>query len=429
MHLPDYRAGMSISTADDLTAAIAAKDPEVVFDGAQEITLPHPIVVNHPVRIAGGRFKVKDGPAFVVNTSGVTIESCVITGGRDDKDGYSSAQKLIHVIGKEGAPVSGVAVRGCRLSRSRGDNIWLEWCADSVVADNVITEFLYSGVIALSGQRLLVSGNVIRDAPLSDGVVNPYGIAFTDNVNSDSGRSRDCSAVGNQLSLIDWEGIDTHGGDGISVVGNTLVGCPRGIAFVTGNENRVVSPTRGVASGNTLNAAGSRQPPREGIFLAGLPNIPADGTITGNHITGYHTAFGGLSYVDRTKTYIGANSAPLLDWSDITLDGDYTADPGSKPQYRIDGNTVYLRGNVIPKSDSQRTVIGHLHNAHAWPGTLSWLGESHGLDPAAGRGIIGVWGGDSGKPGMLQMFHFEGTDTHPYPLFGEFQALWPGPLP
>lgn len=414
---------MSINATDDLTAAIAAKAPDLVIDGLAEITLPAPIVLDWPVRIVGGRFKVLDGPALVIASSDVTIESCTITGGRDGANSYSSAQKLIQATGTAAAPLSRVTVRGCRLRRSRGDNVWLEWCADSLVADNVITEYLYSGVMGISGQRLIVSGNVIRDAPLSDGVLNTYGIAFTDLANTVEARSRDCTAIGNQVSLIDWEGIDTHGGDGISVVGNTVIGCPRSIAFVTGNDTRVTSPTRCVASGNTVNAAGSRLPAREGIFLGGIANVPADGTITGNHITGHSAAFGGLSFIDRAKTCIAGNSQPMIDWTAITMDGDYTADATNPPQYRIDGNTVYLRGNVIPKSATQRTTIGHIPNGHAWPSITTWLGESHGLATTAGRGLVGVLGGDSAHPGTLQMFVFTGTDTHGYPLSGTYQAI------
>ncbi|TDP98001.1 parallel beta helix pectate lyase-like protein [Labedaea rhizosphaerae] len=414
---------MPINAAGELYAALRNKEPDLVVEAKAELELHRPIVLDYPVRVTGGRFKVQDGPAFVIAASGVTLDSCTIIGGRDENDSYSSAQKLIHATGTQERPLAGITVRGCRLWRSRADNVWLEWCVDSLVTNNVITEYLYSGVMGVSANRVVVSGNVIRDAPLSDGVVNTYGIAFTDLDNTEQARSRDCSAVGNQVSLIDWEGIDTHGGDGISVVANTVVGCPRGIALVTGNETRHAAPTRCVVSANTVNGAGSRRPVREAIFLGGIPNVPANATITGNHMTGHQSAFGGLSYIDRPKTFIGDNNFPLLDWSAITMDGDYTADPANPPQYRIDGNTIWLRGNVIPKADGRRTVIGHLRNGHAWPGALMWLGESHGLDPAAGRGVVGVLGADSDNPGRVQMFAVEGTDTSPYPLSGSYQAL------
>jgi DUF3040 family protein/parallel beta helix pectate lyase-like protein len=204
-------------------------------------------------------------------------------------------------------------VHHCTLGQSRGDNVWLEWCVASTVHNNVISNYLYSGVMVISGIRITVSGNTIADAPLSSGVVNTYGIAVTDLTSQDADRSR-------------------H----VTVVGNTVLGCPRGIALVVGNETRTLAPNKCVVAGNTVNAAGMRQSQLPAVYLSGIANVPASATVVGNQVVGYTTPFF-ASYWDRGNTFIGQNSEPFVDWSPITIGADFTPNahlPAAVPRGR-----------------------------------------------------------------------------------------------
>lgn len=420
---------MLITSEADLDAALLAKDPYLGVDGSQEIDLTTAKVIDYPATLHGGRFHVDDGPAFMVTSSDVTLTGVTISGGRDAGAVYSQQQKLVYILGQQNAHVSGVSVRGCTLQDSLGDNIWYQYADDTVISDNRIRRYLYSAVMGISPDRALVSGNHISDAPLDSyqgAPANMYGIAFTDLTNTDADRARHCTAIGNHVSYVDWEALDTHGGDSISFLGNTVLGCPTGVAFVTGNETRLGAPTNLLAQGNIINAAGSRRPPRYGVWLGGLSGKPADGTVGGNQISGYPSAFG-MDYVDRAKLLVGGNSVPVVPWKNITLNGDFNANPAYTPRYMVDGNTVSIWGMVVPKN-STRKIIGRLDSTFAWPDKLTFLGESHGSGGgSAGRFQIGVWGSDSTDypPGTIQAFYADSPwpDAYSYPLSGSFQAV------
>lgn len=390
---------------------------EVQCDSGVVIPLTETMRVTVPCRITGGHLTRETGAAFEVTTSHVEFDGVRIEGGGQDA-GYDGTQKLIHVRGTKDAPITGIDVHDCRLEGSRGDNIWLEWCTASTAHDNLISRFLYSGIMVISGNRLAINGNVITDAPLSDGVPNTYGIALTDLTNVADDRSRHITVVGNHVSLIDWEGIDTHGGESITITGNTVLGCPRGIALITGNRTRVTAPTHCVVAGNTIDVAGARRPALPAIFLAGISGTPASATIVGNQIAGYPTPIH-TSFWSRGETYIGNNSAPQVPWSPIAMGADYEPDDEAPPEYLVDGDTVHLRGGVVPKSGgvSERVEIGSLRNAAAWPTQLTFIGYVKGAHPDAGNGTLAVT-----PEGVLQLHHGNGTDTHTYHLAGSYRA-------
>ncbi|MGH3759470.1 right-handed parallel beta-helix repeat-containing protein [Actinophytocola sp.] len=405
-----------ITTQDELVAALRVGG-EIHCDSGVVIPLTETMRVTVPCRIIGGHFTREAGAAFEVTTSRVEFDGVRIEGGGPDA-GYDVTQKLIHVRGSKDDPITGVDVHGCRLEGSRGDNVWLEWCTACTVHDNMISRFLYSGIMVISGNRLTINGNVIADAPLTAGVPNTYGIALTDVTNVAADRSRHITVVGNHVSLIDWEGIDTHGGESLTITGNTVLGCPRGIALITGNATRVLAPTHCLVTGNVIDVAGARRPALPGIFLAGISGTPASATIVGNQIVGYRTPIH-TSFWSRGETYIGNNSAPQVPWSPIRMGADYHPDAESAPQYLVDGDTVHLRGGVIPKAGgvSARVEIGSMPDAVTWPTQLTHIGHVKGADPEAGDGTLAVT-----PEGALQLLYGNGSDTHTYFLTGSYRA-------
>lgn len=402
-----------VTTESELRAALDCGG-DVHVAGTTPIILSRAVEITRPITLNGGHLIATAGPAVVISSSDVTLDRVRITGG--GLDTYDSAQRLIRVDGTQNTPLERICLSGCRISDSRGSAIWMTWCRDSLVTDCVIHRVRYAGVMVISGRRITVSHCSVVDAPLVDPVVNTYGIAVTDMDNTTAARSRDCAIIGNTVHAVDWEGIDTHGGDGVTVADNTVTACPRGIALVVGNDTRVTAPQRCTVSGNTVDGRDARRPLREGVGLFGIPYTPAGATITGNTITGYTTPFR-TNYIDRGATYIGGNNVPLVDWTPITLDGDYHANSTYPPQYRIDGNTVWLRGAVIPNSSTQRTVIGRIPNAHAWPSTLSFIGYTQGSNPNAGNGMVAV-----DTDGEIRLWYRTGTDFYSYFLSGSYQA-------
>jgi hypothetical protein len=406
-----------ISTQAELEAALLAGG-DIVCDSSVIIDLTATMQVIRPTRIRNGRFTRAAGAAFEITSSDVDLDDLEITGGVPAA--YDITQKLIYANGGAAAPLHNICVRNCTLRGSRGDNIWLEWCVDALVESNNIAGYRYSGIMVISGHRIVVANNLVRDAALSAGVVNVYGIAVSDLDNNEAARSRDCSIIGNQVALIDWEAIDTHGGDGLTITGNHVTASPRGIALVTGNATRLFAPTNCLVSGNTVNAAGARVPLGYGVALAGIANKPASATVVGNQLIGFDAQTPILlNNWARGETYIGHNNRPLLPWTNIDMGADYTPDETYPPQYLVDGNTVHLRGGVIPGSGgvSARTDIGNLPNAAAWPTVRTITGFTKGASPDAGSAQVAVT-----PTGALQMLYGTGTDAFTYWLTGSYQA-------
>jgi hypothetical protein len=404
-----------ITTQADLEAALAVGGLIEVDPGVL-IHLTGALPVTVPCRIVGGHLAADAGPVFDIATSGVELDHVRVDGGGQN-DGYDPTQKLVYAHGSSGLPLSGITVHHCDFSGSRADNVWMEWCTDSTVHDNTISHYLYSGVMVLSGNRVQVDRNNITDAPLSPGVVNVYGIAFSDLENTVAARSRNCSAAGNLVSQVDWEGIDTHGGDSISVTDNTILGCPTGIALVSGNPTRVVAPTNCVASGNIVNSAGARRPVRQGVVLYGIPGVSASATVTANQVTGYDTPFL-TNYWARGDTYIGGNSR-FVDWTPIDMGGDYNPNTTYPPEFMVDGNTVWLRGGVIPKAGgvAARDDIGSIPNPAGWPTKLTFVSLTKGSGSSQGMGMIAVY-----PNGQVKMSYGIGTDSFTYFFSGPYQA-------
>jgi hypothetical protein len=405
-----------VRTRAELDAALVGGG-EILVDSAVKIELSEPVIITRPVAIHGGWFSVPHGPGFQIRSSDVELDGLRIDGPGLPYYYQDGIHKLVHAQGTASTPLSGISIHDCVFDGSAGDNVWLEWCTGARIVDNTISRFRYSGVMVISGRGVQVRGNDIFDSPLIAPVVNNYGIAVTDLDNTEASRSRDCSIIGNTVHLIDWEGIDTHGGGGLVVSGNTVTACPRGIALVGGNDTRVSVPQGCVVFGNHVDGRGARVTLREGILIGGIPNKPADAVITGNRVSGYASALF-ADYYDRGLTFIGGNEPAFVPWTPMVLDGDFDPHATYPPEYGVDGNTVHIRGGVTPKSAAQRTVIGRLANPAAWPEELTFVGYAKGSNEAAGNGMVAAY-----PDGVLRLVYTSGTDMWTYFLSGSYQAI------
>jgi hypothetical protein len=407
-----------ITTQADLAAALLVGG-DVVCDPTVTIALDATMTVGVPTRLLGGTFTAASGPAFQVTSSGVEIAGVTASGAGGGT--FNITQKLIYVLGTKGAPLSDVDVHDCHLTDTASDALWMEWCVNSRTHHNVCERFAHSGVTVISGNGLAVDGNIVSDGAIAPGQVEVYGIALTDLTNVTADRTQSCSVTGNKVSLIDWEGIDTHGGLDITVTGNTVRACRRGIALITGNTTRVTAPQQCVASGNVIDGAGARVTPDIGVFLAGAPGLAASAVITGNTIAGYDAAQP-VSTVDwnRTDTCVANNSRPHVPWTNVTLTGGWTKNASFPPQYMVDGDQVTFRGGAIPPAGgiSGNPVIGSLGNPAAWPATRTFYGTTKGSNSAAGIGVLNV-----DTSGNLRVDYGSTADGYTYWLTSSYAAI------
>ena len=412
-----------VKTFAELTAAVAAGGR--VYVGSAPITITDPVLVTVPTQIVGGNFVLPSNagyPVFTVTSSNVSFTGCQFTGPGTTAE-YEINSRFIYAYGTLASYLKNVHVRGCRMVGNQTENIRFVCVRDFSIVDNTMDDFLYAGFMGLSVEDGTVSGNVVSNAVMKAPVVNVYGIAISDSVNTEAGRSRNIKIIGNTVKSIPWEGIDTHGGDTIIIQGNTVISCVRGIALVSGNETRVTVPTNIVVSGNFVDKGASTGTEREGISLFGLIDNLAWGVITGNIVKGYTAANSiYVSQVNILKTLVEGNSHPHIPWTTIVPDNSaWTAHGTYPPQYMVDGRTVFLRGFVTSTlSDTANTRIATLPLVTA-PTRLTFAGATHGSNAAAGTGTLGVY-----ESGELWMLYRTGGDLYSYPLECSYQRNFTG---
>lgn len=414
-----------VSTYAALVDAVAAGG--LVQVGSAPITITAKLSVTLPTRIVGGNFVLPADagyPAFEVTSSNVKFDGCQFTGAGTGA-AYSIDSRFIYAWGTLTTYLKNVHVTNCTMVGSQTENIRFVCVRDFSVTNNTMDDFLYAGFLGLSVEDGSVSHNVVSNAIMKSPVVNVYGIALSDSVNTVAARSRNIKVIGNTVKNIPWEGIDTHGGDTIIVQGNTVISCVRGIALVVGNETRLTVPVNCVVSGNFIDKGTSAGTEREGIGLFGLSGNLASAIITGNIVKGYTAANAMFLsvYIDPLKTLIEGNSHPHIPWTSLTMDNPtaWTAHATYPPQYMVDGRTVYLRGFATAASSVSDTRVSTLPSL-CWPSRRTFAGSSHGSNTAAGTGTLTV----HATTGELWMNYRTGADLYSYPLECSYQRNFTG---
>ena len=290
--------------------------------------LTGPLNLTKAVTIEGGEFLPHNtGRGLNITASDVTIRGSRFTSA-SAADPLVSHQ-IIAASGTSSTPLRRVTVDKVIIDKSRYHGVWLEWCEDAKVTGTSITDFQYGAVMLISVTRGEVSGCIIRNGLQEGGLVNAYGIAATDLVNSVAGRSKDILITRNVVDNIPkWEGIDTHGGERITITDNIVTRCRDGIAAVAGNSSRATAPKDLVISGNTIDSLGITSP-RSAIRLYGITDGPQASAMVGPNVIrgGYVMDVEAARYESTTITAqatsitngYSSHPAPYRAWAATTL--------------------------------------------------------------------------------------------------------------
>ena len=289
--------------------------------------LAGPLNISKSVTIEGGEFLPhSEGKCLNITASDVTIRGSKFAS-PSAADPLASHQ-IIAAVGTSSTPLRRVTVDKVIIDKSRHDGVWLEWCEDVKVRDCQITDFQYGAVMLISVTRGEVSGCVIRNALQEGTLVNSYGVAATDLVNTTEGRSKDILITRNIIDNIPkWEGIDTHGGERITITDNIVTRCRYGVVAVGGNSSRVTAPKDVVVSGNTIDSLGIESP-TSAIKLYGITDGPQVSAMIGPNTIrgGYVMAVEATRYVSTTITAqatsitngYSSHPAPYRSWTAST---------------------------------------------------------------------------------------------------------------
>ena len=274
--------------------------------------LTGPLNLAKPVTIEGGEFLPRTtGRGLNITASDVTIRGSKFTS--TSAANPDASHQIIAAVGTSSSPLRRVTAEKVVIDKSRYHGVWLEWCEDVKVRDCQITDFQYGAVMLISATRGEVSGCIIRNALQEGTLVNSYGVAATDLVNTTEGRSRDILITRNIIDNIPkWEGIDTHGGERITITDNIITRCRYGVAAVAGNSSRATAPKDVVVSGNTIDSLGIESP-TSAIKLYGITGGPQASALIGPNVIrgGYVMDVEAKNFeVDGTTIQAQASTAP-----------------------------------------------------------------------------------------------------------------------
>ncbi|MBD8726360.1 right-handed parallel beta-helix repeat-containing protein [Frigoribacterium sp. CFBP 13707] len=298
---PGAPSGVRRSSASaTLAAAIAGTEAHGTLVVDRSETTAVPVVVDRPMTLlfeAGVELRTtRDVSALVVRADDVTLRGATVVGSGSATSGKARG---VEVVATVGAPVRRLRVSGCSISRFSYGAVYLEHVRDFTVDGNVLTDLAYAGVMLFSCLDGTVRGNEVTGVHQSGSFPNSYGIAVNRYWNQSidvAPRSERITVADNVVSDVPlWEGIDTHGGREVTIVGNRLTGCAVGIAVVpckSPDGATTYAPLDCVVASNTVDA-GTLAVPRNGIvfkgagFGSGTAVEEGTGAILDNTVTGY----------------------------------------------------------------------------------------------------------------------------------------------
>lgn len=271
------------------------------------------VELTKPVTITGVSFTANaGGRSLIIASDDVVLDGITVTG-PGASAGVVSEQFFVSSDGTSEQLRARSRIVNSRFIGCQESHLWLSWLTDFTIENNLITDGNYAGVMLLSPKGGIVRGNTIRGIWQGGNLVNSYGIAITDIDNTLSARAENVLVEGNSVfDVPGWEGIDTHGGKNIRIIGNSIVGCPNPIAVTVGSDNRVSAPEGCIVSGNYMERGNITGVELAGIVFngktgGGHPDRFATGAIGENVIRGFQRDLI-MDYVFSARTTVEPQS-------------------------------------------------------------------------------------------------------------------------
>lgn len=265
--------------------------------------------VNGSIRCTGTGKKIVE-----VTGDNVTVADLSITG-RHAGAVASASEYGIYAGGASAAsPLRNLTIKNVKITKVGQYGTFLKWVDGFRVIDSDLSMFGYMAIGTSSAVNGAIINNLI-DTVLAGFSGNGYGIALsrteTNSLVTDP-RSSKIIVANNRVYNVAWEGIDTHGGEHLTITNNMVLGCFVGIAIV-GSDNASNVTTWAaqnvVISGNLIDALVTDGSAGAGIVftgagtVVGTPVQTATGSVTGNTIRNHgnqsNTLNGGI-YVHNT---------------------------------------------------------------------------------------------------------------------------------
>jgi parallel beta-helix repeat protein len=281
---------LGLLAQQDINALINAAAPgsTLVLEEGVLYNTSTEVIINKPLTI--------EGNGATICWKGPSAKSVITVKGHDVRIKGLEVQAAYgaKIAGSYLVRVQGVSntnrIRGFELDRSILTNykdvaLRLQYVDSFRITNNRIDSVPYSGIAIYSCARGLVEGNEITNITSFGAIRNEaYGITMS-TLGSDS-ITRNIIVNKNILrNVLLWEGIDTHGGEWLTVSHNEVYNCNKGIAMVGGRTGaqKNISVTNNICDNTALGLKADC-----GIAIEGIPGpIFATGvTVSGNNCIG-----------------------------------------------------------------------------------------------------------------------------------------------
>ena len=200
-----------------------------------------------------------------------------------------STQRGIDAYGADSSNyISGLKIVDCNIHDWGFYGLLMRFVDGFLVEGNDVVDIYRAGITGLSVQNGHVATNYVDhmiDSPCA------YGIMMS-RYTTDAGelvtypRSSDVEVFGNIVkNVVNWEGLDTHGGERIKYENNLIVNCAMGIMIGPCDNNAAVATYAALdctAIGNTIISGSSSGTAKYGISFIGCAAQDSTGIVSGN---------------------------------------------------------------------------------------------------------------------------------------------------
>jgi hypothetical protein len=322
------------------------------------------------------------GDGILITASGVEVRGLALQGPQTPGSiVYNGAEDAIVGTGASAAaPLTSFVVADCEIYGWGDQGVSSYFVNGANIENNYIHDIGYAGISMLSPQRGRIVGN--RIITMGPGTVgNCYGIAVTRNSTASLVTDPRATNVTISENTVDgvpiWEGIDTHGGQGLKVLGNTILNCLYGINMtICPFGAAFLAPIDCVIDGNFVDSTVTNGSRSFGISFGGDATEYATGIVSNNIVVGCgdvtNSWSGGitLSY-SRGLTVTGNRMrdcspngiAVIHDNLGASVMGNVTQDAwaNSGSAYGVtvpsSPNSGYVEGNLLVRGSKSATVV------------------------------------------------------------------------
>jgi hypothetical protein len=295
---------------------------------------------------------------------------------------YLAGEKFISMVGTSASVrKTGLTVRNAEMLGFGGYCIYTQFVDLIDVDNNYIHDTGGAGASFLSSNRGKFVNNVISTIALDSGS-NAYGVSLTHDSTGYVGGGKAAAnpfcwswvVTNNEVSNINWEGIDTHGAYEILVANNRVYATKFGIAL-SGSSGAAINYAgyQNICIGNVIDARNrdgslsGYENTGQGINIAGGTTLHQISVVCSNNILNYKGII--------SNTSSGAIQASLLDGFVISSN---TMDMwGGQGIYYAGGSSGVIVGNVIGGMASAADTAGNCIKDDTGTGSVSITGNKH----------------------------------------------------